>query len=239
MPTPPVDPKFIDWITTEDGSVTGYRSDLGLHYKSIFGAQTESRKVFVEGTGITTLEQQWTVGELGFGLGSNFSQTAVAAEQCNRPLLYIGIDFQPPPAERTPPKQPYSHLIQAVLETVQHTGQTAEVSDGQITLRLHPNHWNQVTDKTIIDAAFHDPFAPANNPESWTAECFNWWKGWLNPNARLATYSAAGHVRRALASAGFWVARAPGSGRKREITVASRNQHALAQLDIITKYPPQ
>ena len=38
------------------------------------------------------------------------------------------------------------------------------------------------------------------------------------PGATFATYTAAGHVRRALAAAGFVVERQPGYGRKRHMT---------------------
>ena len=42
------------------------------------------------------------------------------------------------------------------------------------------------------------------------------------PGGSAATYTAAGHVRRALAEAGFEVTRAPGFGRKRHMTTALR-----------------
>lgn len=38
------------------------------------------------------------------------------------------------------------------------------------------------------------------------------------PGGTFATYTAAGHVRRALAEAGFAVSRAPGFGRKRHMS---------------------
>ena len=42
--------------------------------------------------------------------------------------------------------------------------------------------------------------------------------GHTAPGGTFATYTAAGHVRRALSDAGFAVARAPGFGRKRHMT---------------------
>ncbi|HHB80929.1 MAG TPA: FAD-dependent oxidoreductase, partial [Aliiroseovarius sp.] len=39
------------------------------------------------------------------------------------------------------------------------------------------------------------------------------------PGGTFATYTAAGHVRRALEAAGFEVRRAPGFGRKRHMSV--------------------
>ena len=43
------------------------------------------------------------------------------------------------------------------------------------------------------------------------------------PGGTAATYTAAGHVRRALEAAGFAVTRAPGFGRKRHMTIAERS----------------
>ena len=42
------------------------------------------------------------------------------------------------------------------------------------------------------------------------------------PGGTLASYTAAGHVRRALAAAGLEVERRPGYGRKRHMTVARK-----------------
>ena len=41
------------------------------------------------------------------------------------------------------------------------------------------------------------------------------------PGGTFATYTAAGHVRRALAEAGFTVDRRPGHGRKRHMTLGA------------------
>ena len=237
MPHKKLTSNDIEWLTTEDGSITGRRRDLGIHYKSIHGAQTESRHIFVNGTNLIHRTDNWHVGELGFGLGCNFSQTAAAAKEKKVRLLYESIDREPPPPECIPSSQAYAPLIQEALAEVRATGCTAEVSRAHIVLRLHPSPWQGLDFKTMsLHAAFHDPFAPADNPESWTVECFQWWRQKLSPTGRIATYSAAGHVRRALAAAGFWIARAPGPGRKREITIASQTKSALSGLELITKY---
>ena len=240
MPHKSITSNDIEWLITEDGSITGLRRDLGIHYKSVYGAKTESRHIFINGSGIIHRTGDWHVGELGFGLGCNFSQTATAAKDKKVRLFYESIDREPPPPECIPPSQAYAPLIQQALEEVRATGCTAEVSTEHIVLRLHPSHWQELSFRShMFHAAFHDPFAPADNPESWTAECFQWWRQNISPTGRLTTYSAAGHVRRALAAAGFWIARAPGPGRKREITIASPSQSALTGLDIITKYSIQ
>ena len=239
MPQKKLSPNDIEWFTTEDGSITGRRRDLGIHYKSVYGAQTESQHIFIHASGLKKIETDWHVGELGFGMGSNFSQAAVAAKTLKKRLFYESVDHQPPPPESIPPHQPYAALIQQALSTARDQDGPVEVSEAHIVLRLYPSDWTKTTFKNSrLDIAFHDPFAPADNPESWTADCFQWWRQSLSPSGRLATYSAAGHVRRALAAAGFWVARTAGPGKKREITIASPSSVTLSDCDIIPKYKP-
>ena len=70
------------------------------------------------------------------------------------------------------------------------------------------------------DAWFLDGFSPAKNPELWGEELMAGVARHTAPGGTAATYTAAGHVRRALEAAGFDVTRAPGYGRKRHMTVA-------------------
>ncbi|NNE51493.1 MAG: tRNA (5-methylaminomethyl-2-thiouridine)(34)-methyltransferase MnmD [Sulfitobacter sp.] len=68
------------------------------------------------------------------------------------------------------------------------------------------------------DAWFLDGFAPAKNPELWTADLMQAVADHTKPCGTFATYTAAGAVRRALDGAGFEVARTPGYGRKRHMS---------------------
>ena len=70
------------------------------------------------------------------------------------------------------------------------------------------------------DAWFLDGFAPARNPELWEPALLAAVARHSAPGATAASYTAAGHVRRALAAAGFTVRRRPGFGRKRHMTAA-------------------
>ena len=69
------------------------------------------------------------------------------------------------------------------------------------------------------DAWFLDGFSPAKNPELWSPDLMREVARHTAPGGSFATYTAAGHVRRALAEAGFSVNRAPGFGRKRHMSV--------------------
>jgi len=69
------------------------------------------------------------------------------------------------------------------------------------------------------DAWFLDGFSPAKNPELWGDDLMQAVGARTNVNGSFATYTAAGHVRRALESAGFKVERVAGFGRKRHMSV--------------------
>lgn len=68
------------------------------------------------------------------------------------------------------------------------------------------------------DAWFLDGFAPARNPELWEHSLLAEVARHTAPGGTLATYTAAGAVRRALGDAGFEISRTPGFGRKRHMT---------------------
>lgn len=70
-----------------------------------------------------------------------------------------------------------------------------------------------------VDAWFMDGFSPAKNPAMWQPAVYNAMAQQSNPEATLATFTAAGHVRRGLEEAGFQVRKEKGFGHKRDMTV--------------------
>ncbi len=74
------------------------------------------------------------------------------------------------------------------------------------------------------DAWFLDGFAPAKNPELWSSDLMAQVGSHTASDGTVATYTAAGDVRRGLAAAGFEVTRIPGYGRKRHMTRAVRTR---------------
>ncbi|GAA3705794.1 bifunctional tRNA (5-methylaminomethyl-2-thiouridine)(34)-methyltransferase MnmD/FAD-dependent 5-carboxymethylaminomethyl-2-thiouridine(34) oxidoreductase MnmC [Oceanisphaera sediminis] len=73
-----------------------------------------------------------------------------------------------------------------------------------------------------VDAWYLDGFAPSKNPEMWTPQLFAQLARLARSGATLATFTAAGFVRRGLNEAGFRVARVKGFGRKREMLAGVR-----------------
>lgn len=70
--------------------------------------------------------------------------------------------------------------------------------------------------EAAVDAWFLDGFAPARNPQMWSAEVIGEIARLSAPGARVGSYTVAGDVRRRLAEAGFEARKAPGHGAKRE-----------------------
>ncbi len=70
----------------------------------------------------------------------------------------------------------------------------------------------------LADAWFLDGFSPARNPSLWEPPLLAEVYAHTRQGGSFATYTAAGAVRRALATAGFAVDRVAGFGRKRHMT---------------------
>ncbi|OPA91956.1 bifunctional tRNA (5-methylaminomethyl-2-thiouridine)(34)-methyltransferase MnmD/FAD-dependent 5-carboxymethylaminomethyl-2-thiouridine(34) oxidoreductase MnmC [Pseudomonas fluorescens] len=68
-----------------------------------------------------------------------------------------------------------------------------------------------------VDAWFLDGFAPAKNPDMWTAELFAELARLAAPGSTLSTFTSTGWVRRLINAAGFKMKRTPGIGHKWEI----------------------
>ncbi len=68
-----------------------------------------------------------------------------------------------------------------------------------------------------VDAWYLDGFAPSKNPEMWAASLYEQMARLSHADTTVATFTAAGVVRRGLQAAGFSVEKMPGFGRKREM----------------------
>ncbi|PIJ51519.1 bifunctional tRNA (5-methylaminomethyl-2-thiouridine)(34)-methyltransferase MnmD/FAD-dependent 5-carboxymethylaminomethyl-2-thiouridine(34) oxidoreductase MnmC [Erwinia sp. OLTSP20] len=101
---------------------------------------------------------------------------------------------------------------------------------GRITLDLWYGDINQLIDtfddslQQQVDAWFLDGFAPAKNPDMWTPPLFHCMARLARPGATLATFTAAGFVRRGLQQAGFTMVKRKGFGPKREMLCGTLNQ---------------
>lgn len=73
----------------------------------------------------------------------------------------------------------------------------------------------------VVDSWYLDGFAPTKNPDMWHQGLYDNMAKLSKDNSSLATFTAAGDVRRGLIKAGFAVKKVKGFGKKREMITAS------------------
>lgn len=195
-------------------------------YYSLEDGLEEARHVFLEGNDLPQrLHAPLHVAELGFGTGLNLLATLALWDAAGRraPLHFISFEAFPMRAgdvgqalRAFPDLAPYVPLLcdplaagRTDFDLVPHARLTLHIGDARQLLPA----WDGAADAWYLDG-----FAPARNPELWSAEMIAEVARHTRPGGGFATYTAAGFVRRALADAGFTVERVPGYGRKRHMT---------------------
>ncbi|SMO95251.1 tRNA (5-methylaminomethyl-2-thiouridine)(34)-methyltransferase MnmD [Paracoccus laeviglucosivorans] len=205
----------LDW---RDGGIPVSRR-FDDPYFSLNGGLAETRHVFLAGNHLPArLVPGFHVAELGFGTGLNLLALAQIATQ---PIRFTSFEAFP---------MRLDELARAHAAFPELADLSAQLRDG----------WDQhsftvgTVTATIIradarqalpdwdgqaDAWFLDGFSPAKNPELWGEELMAQVARHTARGGTFATYTAAGHVRRALAAAGFDVSRAQGFAGKRHMSV--------------------
>ena len=217
-------------------------------YYSLQDGLAETRHVFLEGCGLPDrFREGFRIAELGFGTGLNLCAAwhLWRASGATGPLRYDGFERHPIPGAGL------LRALSAFPAIAREAGALAEAwaeAEGPVrTLslpgldaRVHVGDARALAPgwEGAADAWFLDGFAPARNPALWEPELLRAVAERTAPGGRLATYSAAGHVRRALADAGLAVERRPGFGRKRHMTVARRAPSVGLRPDAPSGYAP-
>ena len=193
-------------------------------YFSLHDGLAETRHVFLAGNDLPArFGPGFQIAELGFGTGLNLLATLIAAQGQTGPIRYTSFEAWPMTAPDIARALQAFPLAAAVAD-----GFLAHWSAGLRQFRLGPIEVDVVVGDaratvpvwaTRADAWYLDGFSPAKNPELWAPDLLTCVARHTAPGGTFATYTAAGHVRRALADAGFTVERRPGHGRKRHMTV--------------------
>lgn len=219
----------LDW--RDEGTPVSVRFDDP--YFSRANGLEETRHVFLQGNGLPDrFREGFHIAELGFGTGLNMLAALQMWTSCGQatPLTYTSFEAYPLGAtdiaralEAFPEMRDMADGFLAAWargETAFEVGLLkAEVILGDARDQLA--RW-----QGRADAWFLDGFAPAKNPELWGPELMGQVAAHTARGGTLATYTAAGHVRRSLQDVGFEVARVRGYGRKRHMTVgALRDPH--------------
>ncbi len=205
----------------------------------------ESQYVFFEGNHlahrwVNFKQKQFCIVETGFGSGLNFLNSAqqfiyFKKNNIGKPLQRLHfISFEKYPLTSNDIQLSLKKLLQFsnLLESlvVQYPMPLLGChrlffDGGNIILDLWFGDINEQIDNLsnvhngIADAWYLDGFNPSTNPDMWHLALFKKMVALSNPQATLATFTAAGFVRRALNEAGFIMQKRKGYGKKREMLV--------------------
>lgn len=197
-------------------------------YFSAADGLAETRHVFLAGNGLPArFRDGFRVAELGFGTGLNMLAAAQgwAAQGAPGRLWLTSFEAYPMRADDMaralaafPALTPWAARL---LEGWRAGAAEIALGDG-VSLSVIIGDARETLPAWTgrADAWFLDGFAPARNPELWGEALMAAVAAHTAPGGTAASYTAAGHVRRALAAAGMDVTRAPGYGRKRHMTCA-------------------
>lgn len=182
---------------TADGSLTLFDRDVGECYKSQHAAATEVEAVFfapaIRENPFWGTAQPFRVLELGFGLGTNFSQLANEA----LPLEFTSIERDLAGAKFFTDSGKGGQALKEILRGKTEFGALrARIIEGDFFAELPKLKEN-------FEAIFFDPFSPKSNPEAWTEKLFRLCFDRLIPGGRLVTYSVSRQAKDAAVAAGF------------------------------------
>ncbi len=232
-------------VWTDDGSPRSGRFD-DIYFSREDGL-AESRAVFLAGCGLPDAwagRRRFTVAELGFGTGLNIAALLdLWRRECPADGHLSIFSVEGFPLDRAEA----SRALSAWPEI-------ADASDALLSAwpaatpgfhRLDLPAFRATLDLAVGDAAwaldqwtgradawFLDGFSPATNPGMWSQSVFDRIAARSAPDARIATFTVAGAVRRALTERDFLVDKRPGHGRKRQRLEARGQGAALRRADL-------
>jgi len=196
-------------------------------YYSLDDGLAETRHVFLAGNGLPErFRDGFHVAELGFGTGLNLLAVLDLWRRSGQTgrLRFTTFEAFPLAAE---------DMIRAQAAFPELDALAAELAPqwGAVRFDLPDLRFEMIAGDAretlprwtgTADAWFLDGFSPARNPELWEPALLQAVADHTAPGGTAATYSAAGHIRRALDAAGLVTARQPGYGRKRHMTTARK-----------------
>ena len=216
-----------------DGDVLVSQSYDDIYFQRDVGLE-ETSYVFLEGTELAQRlanAEHITIAETGFGTGLNFVAACALRDRVNPAcqIDYISFELCPLPAEHiTAAHKPYGDItaysaaLCAALPPRWPGYHKRILNEGKTHLHLYYGDAYQLLSHCdfAADIWFLDGFNPAKNPELWHDGLFDEIARCCTKGAMLATFTAAGIVKRGLRQAGFTLDVRKGFGRKREMITA-------------------
>ena len=198
----------------------------------------ETRYVFIDGN---DLPQRWrkgdcpVIGELGFGTGLNFLATQLAytsaledahlshEDNC-KPLTFISVEKFPMNRESLLTAlspwdilHPLAKELAAAWAPEKIGWQEVNTERARLLLFIGEAADALASMPLQVDAWYLDGFNPKTNPDLWSEDLMKAVHQASKDQATLASYTAAGWVRRNLQAAGFTIAKHKGFGHKRDM----------------------
>jgi tRNA 5-methylaminomethyl-2-thiouridine biosynthesis bifunctional protein len=223
---------------TSDG--TPFSAQYDDVYHSAEGGLAQAQHVFLGGNGLPGAwrgKGAFTIVETGFGQGLNFLATWAAwrddPQHCAR-LDFVSLEKHPFDRAGLAIVHPKEGPLAPLAETMRQSWPVPvpgvhrlEFDGGRVTLTLLFGDAMEMLPQLscAADAFYLDGFSPAKNPDLWQPRVFKQLTRVARAGATLATYTAAGFVRRGLQEAGFETRKTPGFGTKRDMTVAQFPTH--------------
>lgn len=223
-----------------------------LYFSDALGIE-ETHHVFLQHNQLPNRWYEWqnpnfTIAETGFGTGLNFLVTLALFAQLRAEGQIPAFNLHFISVEKYPIKQAdlaialkcypsLATLSTSLLE--QYPPNVAgchriKFLDDTVVLDLWLGDVHEVLPQICtppegrIDCWYLDGFAPSKNPEMWSDSLFSQMARLAKKNCHFATFTAAGLVKRGLATAGFRVEKVAGHGQKRHNlcgTLAEKTPH--------------
>ncbi|MDR1350510.1 MAG: bifunctional tRNA (5-methylaminomethyl-2-thiouridine)(34)-methyltransferase MnmD/FAD-dependent 5-carboxymethylaminomethyl-2-thiouridine(34) oxidoreductase MnmC [Zoogloeaceae bacterium] len=212
-------------------------------YHSRHGGPEQARHVFLGGNGLPVRwrgREQFVILETGFGAGLNFLTTWATwradPQACSR-LHFVSLEKHPfvradlqQAQTRWPEFAPLTAELCAHWPLLVPGIHRIRLNGGRVLLTLVLGDARQELRRLMLaaDAFYLDGFAPDRNPELWSPDICKAIARLAAPDATLATWSVAGHLRAALSACEFALEKRPGFAGKRQMQVGryrSRKPH--------------
>jgi tRNA 5-methylaminomethyl-2-thiouridine biosynthesis bifunctional protein len=173
--------------------------------------------------------QAFVIAETGFGTGLNFLAAWHLWQQTapqDATLHFVSVERYPLSRDDLaralgywPELRPFADELKSAYPPAIAGLHRIRLAGGRIRLSLYfgdiLDAWQDMA--FTADAWFLDGFAPSLNPEMWLDQALGHLHHHSRPGTTLATFTAVGRIRRALADHGFAMQKVPGFGRKRDM----------------------
>lgn len=243
MDMKPASAPELEWLDGDVPRAPGF----GDTYFSKAGGLEETRHVFIGGNRLPERlpgRERFTIAELGFGTGLNLLTTLdmIAALEKAPKLVFLSFELYPLSADQLEralaafpvlsamsdellrawaPAPGWNRMTIAGAELLLGVGDARELISDLVVEGGPERDGGTVIPQ--VDAWYLDGFSPAKNPELWDPDLMSKAAELTGPGGTLATYTAAGWVRRNLEAAGFTIEKKPGFAGKREMVVGRKD----------------